>query len=156
MAYNPLYVAPGSNRPPVEPESSPFWIDPACTDVPSYAVVSPERKCVAGLLAQQSGKLWRYVTSHLKVLRSTTNRRYFEEITYIKVPAFLSCIMEPVQFHYALASVSDKDISADGWSHCVDNVSMPPNLLKPFDMSLLEPQDRIPHGNCVAFVNFAH
>ena len=34
MAYNPRYVAPGSNRPPVEPEASPFWTDPACVDLP--------------------------------------------------------------------------------------------------------------------------
>ena len=106
MAYDPLYVAPGSNRPPVKLES-PFWIDPACTDVPPYALISPEDKCVAGLLAQQPGKLWRYMTSHLKVFKTTANHSYFEDIAYVKVPAFQSYIMEPVQLHRGLASVSD-------------------------------------------------
>ena len=66
--------------------------------------------------------------------------------------------MEPVQFHHGLVSVSDKEVSADGWSRCVDNVSMPPDLLKPFDVSLFEPQEKIPHGNasCVAFVNYVY
>ena len=39
MAFNPAFVAPGSNRLPVEPEISPFWNDPACQDLPPYGVV---------------------------------------------------------------------------------------------------------------------
>ena len=31
---------------------------------------------------------------------------------------------------HGLASIRDKEISADGWACCVDNVSMPPELLK--------------------------
>ena len=64
--------------------------------------------------------------------------------------------MKPAQFQHCLASISDKEISADGWSRCVDNVSMPPELLKSFDYSLLEPQDKIPDGNAsrVACVNY--
>ena len=35
---------------------------------------------------------------------------------------------------------------------------MPPELLKTFDMTLLEPQEKIPHGNasCVAFMNYVY
>ena len=55
-------------------------------------------------------------------------------------------------------SVSDKEVSADGWSRCMDGYSMPPELLKTFDHSLLEPQDKIPEGNdsCVAFMNYVY
>ena len=76
----------------------------------------------------------------------------------IKVPAFGSHIMNTVQFHHGLLSVSDKEVLADGWSHCQNNVSLPPDLLKRFDMSLLEPQEKIPHGNasCVAFVIYVY
>ena len=64
--------------------------------------------------------------------------------------------MEPVQFQHGLASVRDKEVSADGWSRCASLVSMPPDLLKPFDHSLFEPQEKIPDGNaaCVAFVSY--
>ena len=154
--FNSLYVAPASNRPPSKPESSPLWTDPACKDTPPFAVMSPEDRVVAGLTAQIPGKLLRYVTSHLTTIKTTINKSYFEEIEYVKVQAFRKELMDPVQFQHCLASVSDKDISADGWSRCTDTVSIPPDLLKPSDYSLLEPQDKIPDGNAstVAFMNY--
>ena len=63
--------------------------------------------------------------------------------------------MEPVEFHYGL----DKEVSADGWSHCANNISMSPDLLKAFDFSLLVgPQEKILHGNasCVAFAKYVY
>ena len=87
MAFNPAYVAPGSNRPPVEPEISPFWTDPACTDIPPYAVKGPDDH-IAGIVSQTPGRLWHYITGHLKTLQSPINRSYFDEIPYVKIPAF--------------------------------------------------------------------
>ena len=55
--------------------------------------------------------------------------------------------MDPAEFHHGLTSVSDKEASADGWSRCTDGTTMPPDLLKPFDVTLLEPQDKILDGN---------
>ena len=64
------------NRPHVEPAASPFWTDPACPDAPSFAVVSQEDQVIAGLMTQQPGKLWSYITGHLKVIKTTTNENY--------------------------------------------------------------------------------
>ena len=135
--------------------------DPACTTPPPYAVMSPEDKIVAGLTAQQPGKLWNYITGHLKVLKTTTNKSYFDEITYVKVPAFWSHLMQPVQFHHGLVSVSDKEVSADGCSRCKDSISMPPELLKNFDHSVLSTRKKrfqmeMPHAlhsrtTCIAY-----
>ena len=114
QASSLISTGPVSNNPLVEPDVSPFWTDPACTTVPAYAVSSPDDKLVAGLIAQQPGKLWSSWT--------TANRSYFEEITYVKVPALSwSDLKQPVQFHHGLVSVSDKEVSADGWSRfCMD------------------------------------
>ena len=60
--------------------------------------------------------------------------------------------MDPAQFHHGLTSVSDKEVSQDGRSCCTH---MPPDLLKPFDFSLLKPQDKIPDGNA-SWVAFMH
>ena len=64
--------------------------------------------------------------------------------------------MQPGQFHHGLGSVSK--VSAHGWSRCQDNVSMPPDLLKSFDFSLPEPQEKILQGNAsrVAFMSYVH
>ena len=139
--------------PPREPESSPFWTDPACSDAPPDAVISQEDQVVAGLVAQHPGKLWTYVTGHLKVIKTTINNSYPDDTEYVRVPAFWSHIVDPVQFQHGLASVSGKEVSADGWSK--DNVSKPPELLKPFDASVREPQDKIPDRNasCAAFMH---
>ena len=69
-----IYISPASNRAPVEPESPPFWTDPACSDAPPYAVISPEDHVIAGLIAQQPGTLWSYITGHLRVIKTTTTR----------------------------------------------------------------------------------
>ena len=41
---------------------------------------------IAGLIADKRGRLWSYITSHLKVLKAT--KGYFDEIEYVKAPAF--------------------------------------------------------------------
>ena len=114
-------------------------------------------KHVAGLLSQTPGKPWHFVTGHAKTIQSPISRSYFDDITYVKVPPLWSTLINPSQLQHGLASISDKEISADGWSRCQANVTMPPDLLKPFDHCLLELQEKIPDGNasCAAFMNYA-
>ena len=87
MAFNPAYVAPAPTVRQVEPEVSPFSTDPACADVPTYAVKGPDDH-IAGIISPTPGRLWHYVTGDLKTLQSPINRSYFDEIPYVKVPAF--------------------------------------------------------------------
>ena len=96
------------------------------------------------------------MTGHLKTLQSPISRGYLDDITYVKVPIFWSGLINS-QLQHGLASVSDKEISQDGWAHYVDNVTMPQEILETFDVSLLEPQDKIPDGHvsCNAFMNYA-
>ena len=104
---------------------------------PQYGVISTEDKVLAGLLAQQPGKLWRYMTGHLKLLKTTTNSRL--------PPIAATLMISPAsrfqpfgvtswsRFSSIMGwlSVSDMEVSADGCSRCQDNVSMPPDPLKP-------------------------
>ena len=125
IAFNPLFVSPRSK--PHEPAISPFWTDPACVDIPLYAIIHDH---VAGFVAQNPGRLRHYVTGHFKTIQSPSNRSNFDEIQYIKVPTFWSTIVNPSQLQLALASVSEKEISQDGWSKCLDPA---PKLLMQFD-----------------------
>ena len=83
MACNPLYKAPPSNRPPVEPETAPFRTDPACRQAPPYSVLSDDDQGIAGLVAAKPGKLWSYITSSqgaqdiLMTLSSTSRSQHF-------------------------------------------------------------------------------
>ena len=137
----------------LEPEISPVWTDPARTDL----AVGTEDEHIAGILSQTPGRLWRYMTGHLKTFQSPINRGHFDDIQCVKVPAFWSTLLNPSQLQHGLASISEKEISQDGWARCVDASTMPPELVKPFDYALLEPVDKIPDENafCVAFTNYA-
>ena len=155
MAFNPAYVAPGSTCPPVEPEISPFWTDPACTDTPPYAVKGSDDH-IAGIISPTPGRLGDYMIGHLKTLQSPINCSYFEEIPYVKVQAFWRTLLHPAQVQHGLASVSENELSQDAWVRVQDPNHIPPELLKDFDHSLLEPADLIPDGSasCVAFMNY--
>ena len=61
----------------------------------------------------------------------------------------------PSQLQHGAASISEKEVSQDGWVRCPNAATTPLELLKPFDYSLPEPNDKIPDGNasCVAFMN---
>ena len=114
------------------PETSPLWTDPDCTLAPMHhhTTALSEARGIAGLTADKPGKLWSYVTGYLKTLKST--RPYFDQVDYVKVPVFWGRLMDPAQFHHGLTSVSDKEVSQDGWARCTD---VPPDLHKPFDFS---------------------
>ena len=78
-------------------------------------------------------------------------------LTYVKVQAFWSQLINPSQLRHGLASISDKEISADGWPRWLDTVSMPPELLKTFSslMARASRQDSRWNASCVAFMKFA-
>ena len=63
--------------------------------------------------------------------------------------------MNAHQLQHALASVSDKALSKDGWTD-MDQRDLPPELNQTLDMSLLEPPEKIPDGNVssVAVMNY--
>ena len=63
---------------------------------------------------------------------------------------------EPTQFQHGLASVSEKELTQDAWVRVQDPNHFPPELLKDFDHSLLEPSDKISEGNasCVVFMSY--
>ena len=92
--------------------------------------VGTEDKHIAGILSQTPGRLWRYVTVHLKTIQSPINHGYFDVIQYVKVPAFWSTLLNPAQLQHGNASISDKEVNQDGWARCVDAATMPPELLK--------------------------
>ena len=66
------------------------------------------------------------------------------------------------QIQYLRAHLAHRDAQLEpGWlgslCRCFYNASLTPELLKPFDYSLLEPTDKIPDGSasCIAFMNYA-
>ena len=155
MLKNPQYQPTATTPPrPSEPAYSPFWTTPGCTDIPDYAIINPKDGIVAGLVAERPGKLWKYMTGHLKNLRSPISKSYLENIEYVKVPAFRTSIMIPRQLQHALASVSEKWINRD-WS-ATDPRDFPPELNQDFETSLLNPSDRIPDGaaSAIAVISY--
>ena len=96
------------------------------------------------------------MTGHLKTLQSPINRSYFDKIPYVKVPAFWSMLLSASQLQHGLASVSKKELTQDAWVRVEDLNHIPPELLKDFDRSQLEPSDKIPEGNAsaVALMNY--
>ena len=148
MTKNPLYQPSAATARPSEPEFSPFWINPACQDLPDYAIVHKRDNMVAGLVAEVPGKAWKYMTGHLTRLQSPNSKPYFEKIEYVKVPAFWSRIITAHQLQHALASVSDKMVSQD-WVNS-DPKDFPSELNQTFDTSLLTPTEGVPDGNASA------
>ena len=133
MARNPQYQPPSSRGPSL----SPFWTNPDSKDIPSYAAVDPEDNEVAGLISAAPGRVWQYMAGHLTKIHSPINWSYFEKIDHVKVPAFWYRIMNVHQLQHALASVSDKMLSQDGWTD-MDPHDFSPELGQTFDTSLLE------------------
>ena len=85
MLKNPRYQA--SAIPPAVPvssEFSEFWTTPGCTDIPQTAIRNPKDGIVAGFIAVNPGKLWKYMTGHLQKLQSPISKSsYFENIEYV-------------------------------------------------------------------------
>ena len=77
MMKNPLYQPPKVAARPFEPEFSPFWTNPACQDLPDYAIVHHRDGKVSGLVAEAPGKIWKYMTGHLTRLQSPISKSYF-------------------------------------------------------------------------------
>ena len=142
---------------PNEAMISPFWqTQTARRFRPMLPCMMDVDHRVSGLLSQSPGCLWHYMTCHLTKIQAVINRGYFDDIQYVKVPALWSKVMNASQLQPGLASVSE-EVSRDGWAVCTDQAIIPPELLKPFDMSLLEPTEKIPAGNAsfVAVTNYA-
>ena len=59
-------------------------------------------------------------------------------------------------YKHGLASSNKKGLTKDAWVRVQNPNHIPPELLKEFDRSLLEPSGRIPEGNAsyIAFVNY--
>ena len=85
------------------------------------------------------------MTGHLQELQSPISKSYFENIEYVKIPAFWSGILNPYQLQHALASVSEKWVNRN-WSNA-DARDFPPGLNQPIDTSLLNPPELIPEGS---------
>ena len=94
---------------------SEFWLSPGSTDIAQDAVRNPKDGIVAGFTAGNPGRHWKFMTGHLQKLQSPISKSYFEQIEYVKVPAFWSGILNPYQLQHALASVSEKWINRN-WS----------------------------------------
>ena len=125
---------------------SPFWTDPACVDIPLHAIIHDEDKHVAGLIAQNPGRLWHYMTGQIKTIQSSINRGYYvnyDDIQYVKVPAVWSTL---IIRHSSSMPLPQSMRRKDGWAKCLDPAVTRPELLKPFDYSLLEPTEKIPDG----------
>ena len=116
-----------------------------CTDIPQTAVRNPKDGIVAGFASANPGKLWKNMTGHLQKLQSPISKSYFDNIEYVKVPAFWSGILNPHQLQHALASVSEKWVNRN-WSSA-DARDFPPELNQQFDTSLLNPPELIPEGS---------
>ena len=84
---------------------SDFWLTPGSTDIPQDAVLSPKDGIAAGFTAGNPGRLWKFVTGHLQNLKSPISKSYFDQIEYVKVPAFWSTILNAYQLQHALAGV---------------------------------------------------
>ena len=107
MLRSPRYQA--SATPPTVPvrsEFSEFWTVSGCADIPQTAIRNPKDGFVAGFIPVYPGKLWKHMTGHLQKLQSPISKSYFDNIEYVKVPAFWSGIMNPNQRQHALASVT--------------------------------------------------
>ena len=123
-----ICVSPGSK--PSEPAISLFWTNPDCQDIPPYAMVHDVDDRVSGLISQTPGHLWQYVIGHLTKIQSVINRGYFDDIQYVEVPASWCKFMNASQLQHGLASVSEKEISQDGWARCTDPAIILPEGLK--------------------------
>ena len=154
MAKNPLYQADQPSR-PIEPEFSMFWTTTDSQERPPYAVFGLKDNVVSGLLATVPGRIWKHMTGHLTKIQSPINKSYFENLEYVKVPGFWSSIMNVHQLQHALAGISEKTLSKDGWTD-MDPREFPPELNQDFDTSLLYPPEKIPMGNAssIAVINY--
>ena len=126
-----------------------------CQDTPKYAIHSnPKDRIVAGLVSDRPGKLWKYMTGHLQKLQSLISKSYFDNIEYVRIPAFWSGIVNPHQLQHALASVSEKWVNRN-WS-ASDPRDFPSELNQPFDTSLLSPPEPIPEGaaSAIAVISY--
>ena len=94
------------------------------------------------------------MTGHLQKLQSPISKSYFEQIEYVKVPAFWTEILNPFQLQHALASVSEKWVNRN-WSRAEDK-HFPPELNQKFDTTLLSPPELIPEGSgsAIAVVSY--
>ena len=72
-------------------------------------------------------------------------KSYFENIEYVKVPAFWAGILNPYQLQHALASVSERWVNKN-WSSA-DARDFPPEPNQTFDTALLNPPELIPEGS---------
>ena len=89
------------------------------------------------------------MTGHLQKLQSPTSKSYFEQIDYVKVPAFWSSILNLYQLQHALASVSERWVNRN-WSSS-DARDFPPELNQKFGTALLSPPELIQDGSGSAF-----
>ena len=90
------------------------------------------------------------MTGHLQNLKSPISKPYFDQIEYVKVPAFWSAILNPYQLQHALAGVTEKWVNRV-WSRSQEE-NFPPELNQKFDTSLLNPPELIPDGSASAIV----
>ena len=60
---------PPLQRAPVEPGSSPFWTDATCSEAPPHAVLNKNNEVVV-LIADKPGKMWSFIVSDLKELKT--------------------------------------------------------------------------------------
>ena len=113
-----------------------------------------QRVVLSGLVSDRPGKLWKHMTGHLQKLQSPISRSYFDNIEYVKVPAFWSGILNPNQLQHALASVSEKWVNRN-WSGSYFR-DFPSELNQPFDTSLLSPREPIPQGaaSAIAVISY--
>ena len=89
------------------------------TDTPQDAVINPKDGIVAGFTAGNPGRLWKFMTGHLQNLKSPISKPYFDQIEYVKVPAFWSAILNPYQLQHALAGVIEKWVNR-AWSRSLE------------------------------------
>ena len=118
-----------SSQTTIHMESRTPWCCNISQAWPGSLIKSIQDHGVAGLVAQQPGKLWNYITGHLKTIQTTINKSYFDDIEYVKIPAFWSHLMDPVQLQHAWPqSVTKRFLQMGGpsariRSACVRNCS---------------------------------
>ena len=148
MVKNPRYQ--GFPNPPAQIANERFsefnfWLTPGSTDIPQNAVRNPKDGIVAGFTSATPGRLWKFMTGHLQKLQSPISKSYFEQIEYVKVPAFWSGILNPYQLQHALKSVSEK------WINTTSLPSSTGSLMHPFSalQSLFQMAQAVPSQSSV-------
>ena len=131
MVKNPSYQATPITPPEFVTAGFPeSWTNPGNTDIPQNAVLNPKDGIVAGFTSSNPGRLWKFMTGHLQKLQCPISKSYFDQIEYVKVPAFWSSILNPFQLQHALASVSEKWVNRN-WSRAEEKHFPLPSRAQP-------------------------